>query len=345
MSAPKEKCYFGCVPKDQLPGFLERLTKGIKEGKKSGDKKDFELEIRGSKDEPKGISIENFTFDKTKFGEFFDDSKDYMKKALIACTLNLEVKEEKDVDALKKVYDQAKPMFDAIPQIKEKPGKFELQFRSSGKKVAIDLITTEGKLVQPLLDLGIDLSEYHQFNFTLKSGIDLAKLFDEKADPTKNLADACSVLLSIKSSGENVKYLAGALGEAIKGVDLKDEKLQKKKEKAVGFFNLINAFIGAKIKLEYDAQTLAGEGAKEAQKAAGGAAGLQQQLNGYQQMVKTMGPQMVKPQLQALGAIEPLKSTNIDVLSIAAGVPKYKNGCALVIKIPGLSKVVSDLLA
>ena len=60
----------------------------------------------------------------------------------------------------------------------------------------------------------------------------------------------------------------------------------KKKEKAVGFFNLINAFIGSKIKLEYDAQTLAGEGSKEAQKAADWAAGLQQQLNGYQKMVK-----------------------------------------------------------
>ena len=108
----------------------------------------------------------------------------------------------------------------------------------------------------------------------------------------------------------------------------------KKKEKAVGLFNLINAFIGSKIKLEYDAQTLAGEGSKEAQKAADWAAGLQQQLNGYQKMVKEMGLQMVKSQLQALGAIEPLKSTNIDVLSIAAGVPKYKNGCALVIKVP-----------
>ena len=109
----------------------------------------------------------------------------------------------------------------------------------------------------------------------------------------------------------------------------------KKKEKAVGFFNLINAFIGSKIKLEYDAQTLAGEGSKEAQKAADWAAGLQQQLNGYQKMVKEMGLQMVKPQLQDLGAIEPLKSTNIDVLSIAVdGFPKYKNGCALVIKVP-----------
>jgi hypothetical protein len=267
-----------------------------------------------------------------------------MKKALVACTLNIEVKEEKDVEALKKVYEKAKPIFDAIPQVKEKPGKYELQFRSSGKKVAVDLISTEGKLVQPLLDLGVDLSEYHKFSFALKSGVDLTKLFADKPD-IKQLADVFSVLLSVKSSGENVKYLAGALSEAIKVVELKDEKLKKKKEKVVGFLNLINAFIGAKIKLQYDSKVLAGEGEKAAEKQAGGAAGLQAQVTQYQQMVKMMGPQLVKPHLEALGAVEPLKSTNIDALSISVGVPKYQNGFAIVIKIPGLSKVVGDILA
>ena len=233
MTTPaKEKCYFGCVPKDQLDPFLQTLAKGIKEGKKSGDKKDFELEIRGSKEDPKGISIENFTFDKTRFGEFFDPNQEYMKKALVVCTVNLEVKEEKDVQALKAVYDKAKPIFDNIPKIKEKPGKYELQFRTSGKKVAVDLISTEGKLVQPLLDLGIDLSEYHKFNFTFKSGVDLSKLFADTPD-LKQLADVFSILISVKSTGENVKYLAGALSEAIKVVDLKDEKLKKKKEKVL----------------------------------------------------------------------------------------------------------------
>jgi hypothetical protein len=344
MAAPKEKYYFGCVPKDQLDKFLQTLSKGIKEGKKSGDKKEFELEIRGSEKDPEGISFENFTYDKTRFNEFFDPSQEYMKKALVACTLNIEVKEEKDVEALKKVYEKAKPIFDAIPQIKEKPGKYELQFRSSGKKVAVDLISTEGKLVQPLLDLGVDLSEYHKFNFALKSGVDLSKLFADKPD-VKQLADVFSILLSVKSTGENVKYLAGALSEAIKVVELKDEKLKKKKEKVVGFLNLINAFIGAKIKLQYDSKVLAGEGEKAAEKHAGGAAGLQAQLTQYQQMVKMMGPQLVKPHLEALGAVEPLKSTNIDAISISVGVPKYQNGFAVVIKIPGLSKVVGDLLA
>ena len=62
-------------------------------------------------------------------------------------------------------------------------------------------------------------------------------------------------------------------------------------------------------------------------------------------MVKMMGPQFVKPHLEALGGVEPLKSTNIDSISISVGVPKYQNGFAIVIKIPGLSKVVGDLLA
>lgn len=157
-----------------------------------------------------------------------------MKKALVVCTVNLEVKEEKDVQALKAVYDKAKPIFDNIPKIKEKPGKYELQFRTSGKKVAVDLISTEGKLVQPLLDLGIDLSEYHKFNFTFKSGVDLSKLFADTPD-LKQLADVFSILISVKSTGENVKYLAGALSEAIKVVDLKDEKLKKKKKKLLDF--------------------------------------------------------------------------------------------------------------
>ena len=331
-------------PTGDQPQAIEYLSKGIKEGKKSGDKKEFELEIRGSEKDPEGISFENFTYDKTRFSEFFDPNQEYMKKALIACTLNIEVKEEKDVEALKKVYEKAKPIFDAIPQIKEKPGKYELQFRSSGKKVAVDLISTEGKLIQPLLDLGVDLSEYHKFNFALKSGVDLTKLFADKPD-IKQLADVFSVLLSVKSSGENVKYLAGALSEAIKVVELKDEKLKKKKEKVVGFLNLINAFIGAKIKLQYDSKVLAGEGEKAAEKQVGGAAGLQAQVTQYQQMVKMMGPQLVKPHLEALGAVEPLKSTNIDALSISVGVPKYQNGFAIVIKIPGLSKVVGDILA
>ena len=39
MSAPKEKSYFGFVPKDQLQGFLERLVKELKKEKNQETKK------------------------------------------------------------------------------------------------------------------------------------------------------------------------------------------------------------------------------------------------------------------------------------------------------------------
>ena len=97
----EKKYYLGCIPKEELAPFMERLGKALKEGQKSGDKKDLEIEIRGSNEEPKGISIEQFTLDKEKFGEFFDPNADHTKKALVVCTVNFEVKDEKDVETLK----------------------------------------------------------------------------------------------------------------------------------------------------------------------------------------------------------------------------------------------------
>ena len=43
MSAPKEKSYFGFVPKDQLQGFLERLVKELKKEKNQEIKKILNL--------------------------------------------------------------------------------------------------------------------------------------------------------------------------------------------------------------------------------------------------------------------------------------------------------------
>ena len=88
MTDTKPKLYFGVVPKEELPGFLERLKKALADGQKSGDKKDLEIEIRGSKEDPKGFSIENFTLDKTKFADYFDPNADHTKKALVLATLN-----------------------------------------------------------------------------------------------------------------------------------------------------------------------------------------------------------------------------------------------------------------
>ena len=341
----KPKYYLGCIPKEELTPFMERLGKALKEGQKSGDKKDFELEIRGSSEEPKGISVEQFTLDKSKFGEFFDPNAEHIKKALVVCTVNFEVKDEKDVETIKASFEQLKPLVLGLPFVQAKKDKFELHFRNNGKKVAIDFISVEGKIIQPLLDLGVDLSEYHKFYFGLKTGADLGKIYTEGGNPSDDLiSEIMNILVSVKSSGENVKYLATALTAAFKDVKLDDEKKQKKLEKFLGFLNLVNVFIGAKLKFEYDAKVLKGAGDKAVEKLPGGQEGFKKQLSGYHEMAKQTGANLAKPAIEGMGFAGALKALNLDSLSVAGGFPKYSNGFAVVIKIPGLTKVVEEIL-
>ena len=341
----KAKYYFGCVPKEELTPFMERLKKALTEGQKSGDKKNLNIEIRGSNEEPKGISLEVFTLDKTKFGEFFDPNADHTKKALVVTTVNFEVKEEKDVETIKTAFEQVKPMILGLPPIQAKKDKFELHFRNNGTKIAVDFISVEGKLIQPLLDLGVDLSEYNKFYFGLKTGADLGKIYTEGGNPSDELiSEIFNVLLKIDSSGENVKYLSTALIAAFKDVKLTDEKKQKKLQKFLGFLNLVNVFIGAKLKFEYDAKVLKGAGDKAVEKLPGGQEGFKKQLSGYHDMAKNAGTQMAKPAIENMGFGDSLKALNLDSFSVAGGVPKYSNGLALVLRIPGLTKVVEEIL-
>lgn len=345
MTEAKPKTYLGIVPKEELSGFLERLKKALAEGQKSGEKKSLEIEIRGSKEDPKGLSIEQFTLDKSKFSEFFDPNAEHTKKALVLCTVNLEVKEEKDVPVIKEAFEKIQPMVMELPFVKAKPGKFELHFRSNGQKVAVDFISVEGKILSPLLDLGIDLSQFHQFYFGLKTGADIGKIYKEGGNPSDELiTELLNVLVCVKSTGENIKYLATAIVAALKDLKLTDEKLQKKKDKYLGFLNLVNAFIGGKVKFEYDAKVLKGEGEKSVEKLPGGAEGFKRQLSGYHGMATGAGQQMVKPAVEGMGFTATLKSLNLDTISIAAGIPKYQNGFAFVLKLPGVSSVLEELL-
>lgn len=341
----KAKYYFGCVPKEELTPFMERLKKALTEGQKSGDKKNLNIEIRGSNEEPKGISLEVFTLDKTKFGEFFDPNADHTKKALVVTTVNFEVKEEKDVETIKTAFEQFKPMLLGMPFVQAKKDKFELHFRNNGTKIAVDFISVEGKLIQPLLDLGVDLSEYNKFYFGLKTGADLGKIYTEGGNPSDELiSEIFNVLLKIDSSGENVKYLSTALIAAFKDVKLADEEKQKKLQKFLGFLNLVNVFIGAKLKFEYDAKVLKGAGDKAVEQLPGGQEGFKKQLSGYHEMAKNNGTLMAKEFINGMGFGGALKALNLDSFSVAGGVPKYSNGLALVLRIPGLTKVVEEVL-
>ena len=338
----KSNYYFKIIPKEEFPKFMERLKAALaKTENKKGEKKSIDFEIRGTKEDLNGLALEIFSFDKAKCADFMDVEVEHIKNALYCASLNVNVKTEADVEKLKMAYEKFNPMFAMIPTFK---GKFELFFRNKGTKCSFDIVAKDGKLVKSLIDLGIDPSEYHKFNFALKSGIDLGELFDQNADQTKNFAKICSVIFSIKSETDNVRYLSGALAEALKDVKLSDEKIQKKFDKFVGYLNFINSFITAKLRLEYDANILAGEGAKEAEKMTGGAEGLKYQIKGAQQTVMGMSQGMIAPMINNFEMKDTVKAIDLDTISISLGVPKYQHGFAISLKIPGISKVLGGIL-
>ena len=338
----KSNYYFKIIPKEEFPKFMERLKTALaKTENKKGEKKSIDFEIRGTKEDLNGLSLEIFSFDKTKCADFMDVEQEHIKSALYCASLTVNVKTDEDAAKLNIASLMFKPMFESIPFLK---GKFELFFRNKGTRCSFDVVAKEGKLVKSLIDLGIDPSEYHKFNFSLKSGIDLGELFDPNADQTKNFAKICAVIFSIKSETDNVRYLSGALAEALKDVKLNDEEIQKKFNKCVGYLNFINSFITAKLRLEYDPNVLAGEGAKEAEKISGGAENLKYQIKGAQDAVMGMSQGMIAPMINSLQMTDTVKGMDLDTISISLGVPTYKHGYAISLKIPGISKVLGGIL-
>ena len=173
---------------------MERLKEALKKtDNKKGDNKSFEFSLSGSKEDLKGCAFEIFSFDKSRCEEFLDVTQPHIQNGLYCASLNLSVKEEADVDKLKTVFNQFLPMLTAIPQLKD---KIDFNIRSKGKQVSLDAVAKDGKLVKAILDLGLDFTEFHKFNFALKSGVNLAEIFDQNADPTANFVKICSIIFS-----------------------------------------------------------------------------------------------------------------------------------------------------
>ncbi len=51
----KPKCYFGIIPKEELPAFFERFKKALAEEKKGGEKKKFGYRNKNIKSRAKRI--------------------------------------------------------------------------------------------------------------------------------------------------------------------------------------------------------------------------------------------------------------------------------------------------
>ena len=329
MSNKKQKIYFGCLPEDQIYGFFERLKMALALGKKTHDKKSFEFEIKGTRKDPKGCSIEFVSFGSDTFNNYFNTSQEHMKKSLFMFSLNFKVKEQKDIEIAKKGLETIKKiLLEAL-----KNSKYMIDLSNYGKRCFLDFYTNEEKFIEKALELGINLSEYHEFKSVLKSSINIYEFF-ENNNSKKILEKILSLFFSIKISSENVKYLVGAIINALIHVKINNRRIQKKYDETVNFLNFIYAYIGSKIKFEYNSKILM-ESFKEKE---------EQAFLKYKEMIKPLVLNAIKPLLENMGLLDFANSIYSDEIFVNFCFPKYKNGFSLVIKIPGISDFVSNNL-
>ena len=339
MADKKPKVYFGCLPKEQVFIFIENLKKALAEEAKSDDKKSFEVEIRGTKEEPKGVSFETFSVTKDNYANFVDAGQAYMGKALSVFSVSVNAKDEASVKVLEDLFAKMKPMFEQLDFVKKHPGKYEIHLRTAGKKVTVDFVSVTGEFLQPLLDLGLNISDYHNFKASFKSEFLPDEFFNK---PVEELTlKALQLLLSIKGSSVGVRQILSAVIKALKGVKLNNEKFQKKLDKHVEHLNALNAFLSFSLNFEFDAKELCGAGL-EASKIALKGADINKLFGDFKTKIEGLFTNMVKPILEQYQLVESAKATDVDEISISAVCPKYQNGIAHVVKLPGFSKAFSE---
>lgn len=328
----KEECYLGCIPKTEVPKFIDNLKAALSTHTKNGDEKEFTFEVRGTKSDPKGISLEMYSVNKTNFSKFVDKNQPYMKDALSVLTFSIGIKQKENAKILIDLWEKFKPLVMELPQIKKHPNKYQFHIRNTDTRVFLDVINTEGKFLQPLLDLNMDITEFHKFNCSFKSEFRPDQFFTM---PIEEFAlKSLQLVLSCKGESKNLKYLVGSLAEALKKVHLSKSKYQKKLDQVLGYLNFINAFVASRLKFEFNAKELCETGL-EVSKASSGQ-DVNQAFSGMRGMVEAGGAQ-VKPMLEKQGLLEAAKSVNVDEITICTSIPKYENGGAIVISLPGFS--------
>ena len=333
--------YFKIIPKEEFPKFMERLKNALeKTDNKKDDKKFIDFEIRGTKEDLDGLGVEIFSFDQINCDDYLDLENENIKNALHCLTLSFDVLDETGVEKVRHVFERFKPMLSVIPYFKD---KMEFSFRNKGTIISLDCTVKDGKLIKALMDLGLDISEYHKFNIAFKTGINLAEIFDPNEDQSANLIKICSLLFSIKSETNNMRYLLIAFAEALRDVKINDENIQKKYNKFIGFLNFINLFAGGKFHLEYDAKIFAGESAKEAEKMTGVGKGLETKIAAIQQLTIGMAQGFLIPMIIQFGMAEAVKSIDLDCITIILGLPKYQTGLVVSLNCPGLTQVLGGL--
>lgn len=334
--AAQPKVYFNCLPKEEVFNFLAGFKKALTETPKSDEKKTVEFEIKGTKEELKGINIETKNIEKGQFKEIFDMAQEHIQKALCIFSLSFNANDESSVKTLEELFKKMEPMFKMIPFVKKHPENYEIHFRTHGNKVAVDITSVKGEFLQPIVDLGIDIKEYHKIDCYFKTGFVPADFFNL---PIEELSlKLIQFALKIKADSCGIRHIITACIQALKGIKLTNDKFQKKLEDHIEKLNMLNAFVSLVFNFEFDGKELCGQGLKAASETLLKGKDIGQMLEAFRQQVVGMGQNMLKPLLEQYQLVDAVKAANVDDITISIGFPKNENGIIHCVHLPGFSK-------
>ena len=334
--AAQPKVYFNCLPKEEVFNFLAGFKKALTETPKSDEKKTVEFEIKGTKEELKGINIETKNIEKGQFKEIFDMAQEHIQKALCIFSLSFNANDESSVKTLEELFKKMEPMFKMIPFVKKHPENYEIHFRTNGNKVAVDITSVKGEFLQPIVDLGIDIKEYHKIDCYFKTGFVPADFFNL---PIEELSlKLIQFALKIKADSCGIRHIITACIQALKGIKLTNDKFQKKLEDHIEKLNMLNAFVSLVFNFEFDGKELCGQGLKAASETLLKGKDIGQMLEVFRQQVVGMGQNMLKPLLEQYQLVDAVKAANVDDITISIGFPKNENGIIHSVHLPGFSK-------
>ena len=86
-----------------------------------------------------------------------------------------------------------------IKKHKSQSLKYKVYFRNKGKSIYIDFAFIEEEIIKTLLDLGIDLTKYDEFNFKINAAFKIKNFMNDNCDFIYFLNDIFQLVIYLKS--------------------------------------------------------------------------------------------------------------------------------------------------
>ena len=201
-----------------------------------------------------GTIIKFFSINKSNYLDCIDfDFSEYFKgKALSVLTFTLNTKNgnigENEMHTFRSILE----MFSSsISNIFGLNNDDKILFRANDNNISIDLVYFTGIIIQKLIDLNLNLSNYYEFQASIKSAFSPENIFTLLNDE-QLLKNITNNFILIKGSSHCIKSIVGSLMKSLESIKYNNEKLRKKSDDLINNLYMFYLFISFEMNLEYD---------------------------------------------------------------------------------------------